>query len=96
MRRKSPFAALGIALLALAPAPAPADVVDVGENGFTIRETAAVSADAARAWDGGRGRRQVVGPGAHVLARLGQPVARRRGPGDAGARSCRARPASRT
>jgi Polyketide cyclase / dehydrase and lipid transport len=51
MRRRSPFAALGIALLTLAPATAPADVVDVGENGFTIRETAAVSADAARAWE---------------------------------------------
>jgi uncharacterized protein YndB with AHSA1/START domain len=50
MRRRSPFEALGIALLALAPARARAEVVDVGENGFQIRETAVVSADAARAW----------------------------------------------
>ena len=50
MRRMSPFASLGVALLALTPAAAPAEVVDVGDNGFTIRETAVVSADPARAW----------------------------------------------
>jgi hypothetical protein len=50
MRRKGPSAALGIALLALTPAMARGAVVDSGENGFTIRETAAVPADSARAW----------------------------------------------
>jgi hypothetical protein len=48
--RRSPFAGLGIALLAVSTAVASAEVVDVGDNGFTIRETATVSADAARAW----------------------------------------------
>jgi hypothetical protein len=42
--------ALGIALLAVMPPVGLAEVADVGDNGFTIRETAAVSADAARAW----------------------------------------------
>jgi len=50
MRRKSPFAPIAIALLFLASGVAPAEVVDVGDNGFTIRETAIVSANAARAW----------------------------------------------
>ena len=40
-----------VAALAFAAAAASrAEVVDVGENGFTIKETASVSADPARAW----------------------------------------------
>jgi hypothetical protein len=50
MRRRSRLAPVGIALLALAPAAAPAEVVDVADSGFTVRETVQVSADAARAW----------------------------------------------
>ena len=50
MRPRSPVVALGIALLAVMPPVGLAEVADVGDNGFTIRETAAVSADAARAW----------------------------------------------
>lgn len=50
MRRRNPLASLGIALLALSPAGAPAEVVDLAENGFTVRQTVQVSADAARAW----------------------------------------------
>jgi len=50
MRRTRPFVSLGAMVLALSSAAAPGDVVDVADNGFTIRETATVSADAARAW----------------------------------------------
>jgi len=40
-----------LALLAVAAAAAArAEVVDVGENGFLVRETVTVDADAAKAW----------------------------------------------
>jgi len=38
------------ALLFAAAAAAGAEVVDVGDNGFAVRETATVSTDAAKAW----------------------------------------------
>jgi len=50
MRRRSPSASWGIVLLALATSPASAEVVDVADNGFTVREVVQVSTDAARAW----------------------------------------------
>jgi uncharacterized protein YndB with AHSA1/START domain len=49
MRRPSRALALALALIA-AGAAASAEVVDVGDNGFTVRNTATVAADADRAW----------------------------------------------
>jgi hypothetical protein len=42
--------ALTALCLAAAAAVATAEVVDVGENGFALRQTVTVSADAAKAW----------------------------------------------
>jgi len=49
MRRRSRLPSLAAALLAVAAA-ASAEVVDVGDNGFAVRDSATVAADADRAW----------------------------------------------
>src|SRR5262249_39552439 len=48
MRRRSRVSRLVAALMAVAAA-ASAEVVDVGDNGFAVRDSATVAADAARA-----------------------------------------------
>jgi Polyketide cyclase / dehydrase and lipid transport len=49
MRRRSRLSRLAAALLAVSAA-ASAEVVDVGDNGFAVRDSATVAADADRAW----------------------------------------------
>jgi len=49
MRRRSRVSRLAAALMAVAAA-ASAEVVDVGDNGFAVRDSATVAADADRAW----------------------------------------------
>lgn len=52
MRSGKSLAARLAALVLASAAAARAEVVDVGENGFLLRESVSVAADAAKAWNG--------------------------------------------